>query len=95
MLQVQIGNIKLNQIVLLSPQLLTDTILGLDFLVQCKAFINMAGRSMTIDMNGERSKIRFVGSPTPPENSEEIDKAASRSGHDNCISEPKCQYVVC
>jgi hypothetical protein len=32
MLDVKIGDFKINQIVLLSPQLLTDAILGLDFL---------------------------------------------------------------
>jgi len=39
MLDVNIGEFKINQIVLLSPQLLTDAILGLDFLVDYYAVI--------------------------------------------------------
>jgi hypothetical protein len=40
MTDMSIGDFKINQIVLLSPQLLTDTILGLDFLVGYDAVIN-------------------------------------------------------
>jgi len=51
MLRVKIGDFKVNQIVLLSPQLLTDAILGLNFLVDYKAVINFAERSITLKMN--------------------------------------------
>ena len=61
MLDVIIGDFKVNQIVLLSLQLLTDTILGLDFLVDYKAIINFVERSITINNNGEYNKIEFIG----------------------------------
>jgi hypothetical protein len=61
MLDVNIGDFKINQIVLLSPQLLTDTILGLDFLVDYHAVINFAERSITLKINGECTKIGFIG----------------------------------
>jgi hypothetical protein len=46
---------------LLSPQLLTDAILGLDFLVDYKAVINFAERSITLKINSEDFKIEFIG----------------------------------
>jgi hypothetical protein len=61
MLDVKIGDFKINQIVLLSPQLLTDAILGLDFLVDYKAVINFAERNITLKINGENTKIEFIG----------------------------------
>jgi hypothetical protein len=61
MLDVKIGDIKINQIVLLSPQLLTDAIIGLDFLVHYKAVINFAKRSITLKINGEYTKSEFIG----------------------------------
>jgi hypothetical protein len=61
MLDVKIGDFKINQMVLLSPQLLTDAILGLDFLVDYKAVINFAERSITLKINSEYTKIEFIG----------------------------------
>ena len=61
MLDVSIGDLKINQIVLVSPQLLTDAILGLDFLVDNHAVINFAERSITLKINGECNKIGFIG----------------------------------
>jgi hypothetical protein len=61
MLDVKIGDFRINQIVLLSPQLLTDAILGLDFLVDYKAVINFAERSITLKIKGEDFKIEFIG----------------------------------
>jgi hypothetical protein len=60
-LDVKIGDFKINQIVLLSPQLLTDAILGLDFLVDYKAVINFAERSITLKINDENTRIEFIG----------------------------------
>jgi len=51
MLDVNIDDFKMNQIVLLSPQLLTDAILGLDFLAE---------PSITPKINGEYTKIGFI-----------------------------------
>jgi hypothetical protein len=61
MLDLNIGDFKLNQIVLLSPQLLTDAILGLDFLVDYKAVINFAERSIILKINDEDFKTEFRG----------------------------------
>ena len=61
MLEMNIGDFQLNQIVLLSPQLLTDAILGLDFLVDHQAVINFADRSITLEINGECTSIEFTG----------------------------------
>ena len=61
MLGVKIGDFKINQIVLLSPQILTDAILGLDFLVDYKAVMNFAERSITLEINGENTKSEFIG----------------------------------
>jgi hypothetical protein len=61
MLDLNNGNFKINQIVLLSPQLLTDAILGLDFLVEYKAVIDFAERSIILKINDEEFKIEFKG----------------------------------
>jgi hypothetical protein len=61
MLDVKIGDFKINQIVLLSPQLLTDAILKLDFLVDYKAVTDFAERSITLKINGEYTKTEFTG----------------------------------
>jgi hypothetical protein len=42
-------------------QLLTDAILGLDFLVDYKAVINFTERSIKLKINGEDIKIEFIG----------------------------------
>ena len=61
MLDVSIGNFKINRIVLLSPQLLTDAIMGIDFLVDYHAVINFAEQSIMLKINGECTKIGFIG----------------------------------
>jgi len=60
MLDVCIGDFKINQIFFLSPQLLTDAILGLDFLVDYHAVINFSERSITHKINGECTNIGFI-----------------------------------
>jgi hypothetical protein len=61
MLDVKIGDFKINQIVLLSPQLLTDVILGLDFLTEYNAVINFTERSITLEFNGDSTNVGFIG----------------------------------
>jgi hypothetical protein len=61
MMDISIGGAKINQIVLLSPQRLTDAILGLDFLVEYGAVINFEEHSITLKINGESTKIKFIG----------------------------------
>jgi len=52
-LDISIGDFRINQIILLSPQLFTDAILGLDFLLDYHAVISFAQRSIILDINGE------------------------------------------
>ena len=61
MLSVSIGEANVNQIVLLSPQLLTDAILGLDFLVDFDAVISFAERCITLKIDGEYMRMEFIG----------------------------------
>ena len=61
LLEFSIGNTKVDQIVLLSSQLLTDAILGIDFLISYEAEISFLGRSITLRINGEFYKIKFIG----------------------------------
>jgi hypothetical protein len=60
MMDISIGDFTINQIVLLS-QLLTDAILGLDFFVKYGAVINFEKHSITHKINGECTKIKFIG----------------------------------
>jgi hypothetical protein len=60
MLDVSIGDLRINQIRFLSPQLLTDAILGLVFLVDYNIVINFAERSVTLKINGEWTEIGFI-----------------------------------
>ena len=53
LLEVNIGGTKLDQVVLLSGQLLTEAILGLDFLVEYEAEISFPQRKITLRVNEE------------------------------------------
>ena len=61
MLDVSIGDFKINQIFFFSPQILTDAILGLDFLVDHHAVIDFAEQSIMLKVNDECTKIGFIG----------------------------------
>lgn len=56
-LNFKLGGIEIEQIVLLTPQLLTDAILGLDFLMEYLAIINFPEKSMSISANGASTNI--------------------------------------
>jgi len=79
MLDVKIGDFKINQIVLLSPQLLTDAILRLDFMVEYQAVISFAGRSITLKINGECTKIEFIGIKETSNKLEGIEESSSEN----------------
>jgi hypothetical protein len=53
LLEVNIGCTKLDQVVLLSAQLLTETIIGLDFLLNYEAEIRFSERRITHGVNEE------------------------------------------
>jgi predicted aspartyl protease len=48
LLEIQIGDSTLDQVVLLSPQLLTDTILGLDFMIDHAAELSFPDRAVSL-----------------------------------------------
>ena len=79
MLDVSIGDFKINQIVLLSPQLLTDAILGLDFLVDYYAVINFAERSITLKIDGECIEIGFIGIKETTNSLGDLEESSSTS----------------
>jgi predicted aspartyl protease len=51
LLAVMIAGYRVDQVVLLSPQLLTDIILGLDFLVDHAATISFPNRTVSLKIN--------------------------------------------
>ena len=59
LLEIQIGDSAVDQIVLLSPQLLTDAILGLDFLVDHAAEISFPNRTVSLEINEKFCGLEF------------------------------------
>jgi hypothetical protein len=53
LLEVNIGDTNLDQVVLLSAQLLTEAIIGLDFLISYGAEISFPKRRITLRINEE------------------------------------------
>jgi hypothetical protein len=78
MLDISISDFKINQIVLFSPQLLTDAILGLDFL-DYHAVINFADRSITLKTDGECAKIGLTGIKETTNNLEGTEDSSSEN----------------
>jgi hypothetical protein len=61
LLEIQIGDSTVDQVVLLSPQLLTDAILGLDFLVDNAAEISFPDRTVSLKINEKFCRLEFQG----------------------------------
>ena len=61
LLKIQIGDSTVDQVVLLTPQLLTDVILGLDFLIDHAAELSFPDRMVSLKINGKFCKITFQG----------------------------------
>jgi hypothetical protein len=76
MMDMNIGDLKVNQIMLLSPHLLTDAILGLDFLAEYQAVIDFEEHSVTLNSNGERTKFKFTGSKKSTDELNCVDEAS-------------------
>jgi len=68
LLEVNIGDKKLDQAVLLSAQLLTEAILGLDFLISFGTEISFPERRITPRINEEVFNFEFTGVKEPSEN---------------------------
>jgi len=58
---LDIGETKLDQVVLLSAQLLTEAILGLDFLISYGAEISFPERRISLRINEEVFNFEFTG----------------------------------
>jgi hypothetical protein len=61
LLEISIGEAKVDQVVLLSTQLLTEAILGLDFLINYEAEISFPKREITLKINEITHKLGFLG----------------------------------
>jgi hypothetical protein len=61
LLEIQIGGSAVDQVVLLSPQLLTDAILGRDFLVDHAAEISFPDRTISLKINHLTPNGHFSG----------------------------------
>jgi len=61
LLEVNIGGTKLDQVVLLSAQLLTEAILGLDFLINYETEISFPERRITLRVHEEVFDFEFAG----------------------------------
>jgi len=68
LLEINIGDTKLDQVVLLSAQLLTGVILGLDFLINYGAEISFPEQRITLRINEEVLSFEFTGAKEPSEN---------------------------
>jgi hypothetical protein len=61
LLEIQIGDSTVDQVVLLSPQLLTDAILGLNFLIEHAAEISFPDRTVALMINEKFCRLEFQG----------------------------------
>ena len=59
LLEVNIGTTKLDQVVLLSAQFLTEVILGIDFLINYEAEISFPERRITLTVNEEVFNFQY------------------------------------
>ena len=60
LLEVRMGGTNFDQVVLLSAQLLTEVILGLDFLINYEAEIRFPERRITLRVNEEIFNFEFT-----------------------------------
>jgi hypothetical protein len=61
LLEIQIGDSTVHQVVLLSPQLLTDAILGLAFLINHAAELSFPDRTVSLKINEKFCRLEFQG----------------------------------
>ena len=61
LLEIQIGDSTVDQVVLLYPQLLTDAILGLDFLIDHAAELSFPDRTVSLKINEKLCWLEFQG----------------------------------
>jgi len=61
LLEIQIDDSTVDQVVLLSPQLLTNAILGLDFLIDHAAELSFPDRTVSLKINEKLCRLGFQG----------------------------------
>jgi hypothetical protein len=61
MLEIQTGDSTVDQVVLLSPQLLTDAIFGLDFLIDHAADLRFPDKRVSLNINEKFCRLEFQG----------------------------------
>ena len=61
LLEIQIGDRTVDQVVLLSPQLLTDAILGLHFLIDHATELSFPDRTVSLKINEKLCRLEFQG----------------------------------
>jgi hypothetical protein len=61
LLGIQIGDSTVDQVVLLSPQLLTDALLGLDFLIDHAAELSFPDRTVSLKINEKFCRLEIQG----------------------------------
>jgi hypothetical protein len=90
LLEIQIGDSTVDQVILLSPQLLTDAILGLDFLVDYAAEISFPDRTISLKINEKLCKLGFQGAREAP--GQEVAEASFKEQVRNfgLMSTPRC-----
>ena len=72
---------SINQVMLLSPQLVTDVILGLDFLMDHGAIINFSERSISLKIEDKIIKVQFFSN----KEADEVGQAGKLTpGTDDC-----------
>jgi hypothetical protein len=59
--EIQLGASTVDQVVLLSPQLLTDAVLGLDFLIDHAAELSFPDRTVSLKINDKFCRLEFQG----------------------------------
>ena len=60
LLTLKFGKVKIDQIFLIAPRLMTQVLIGVDFCVANKVTINFPDKCFTMDINNEVTKHMFL-----------------------------------
>jgi len=61
LLEIEIGDSTVDKVVLLSRQVLTDAILGLDFVIDHAVKLSFPDRTVSLKINGKICRLEFQG----------------------------------
>ena len=90
LLKFKLTTTEVNQVVLLTPQLVTDVILGLDFLIEYTAVINFARRNMSLTIGDEILNIQFCDQ----QETDQIEKLSSPQTTEVSTADPNEPIVA-